>query len=37
MSLDQVANLGFFRLPLRPGQMVGNEVLTTMPSEGSDD
>lgn len=26
MSLDQVANLGFLKLSLRPGQMVGNEV-----------
>lgn len=26
MSLDQVANLDFLKLPLQPGQMVGNEV-----------
>lgn len=37
MSLSQVAHLGFLKLPLWPGQVVGNKVLTTMPSEGSDD
>jgi len=37
MSLSQVAHLGFLKLPLWPGQMVGNEVLMTMSSEGSDD
>lgn len=33
MCLSQVAHLGFLGLPLWPSQMVGNEVLTTVPSE----